>query len=163
MANQPTLPATFRNDKAVGLRVGMLFFIAILGGFSYAFLRQEHGLSGLFTHHPYGLLIFLTLWVAFIGCLAYACLQPRIVVTVTADSILTREIWLWRSARDRRYKKTDAFVPPLEHTVDDEGGHNYACTMRLPDRFLTVAEGHHEESIKAVRARLLAALAAGNP
>ena len=139
-------PAVFRNNGDVGLRLAILPFVALLGWLTYVAKSGLDLIMGAF------LLFIIVLF-------AMACIRPRLVVTVSADGVLTREIWLWRLKRERRYAKAAASVPPLEESVDDEGGSSFTCTLRLPNRLLTVAKGSREQ-VEAVRARLLAALAA---
>jgi len=152
-------PAVLRNNSVVGMRLVMPLFIVVFGWITYGLARQE-------INNPSGplvdggcVLINGAIWLFIIVATAKAYIQPRLKVTVSADGVLTREIWLWRPKRERRYAKADAFVPHLEESIDDERASTFKCTLWLPNRVLTIAEGNRT-TVEETRTRLLAALAA---
>jgi len=153
---QPNEPVVIRNNAMIGIRAFMVLWDVLLGGFTYFFERQERHDPHL---HPAGQSILgLLLLFGIIGTF-WCFTRPRTVVTAAAGSMLVREIWLWRRARERRYAAADVFVPHLEVDEDTDGGPYFKCRVWLPKgRMLTVSEGFKQSEVEADRRRLLAVL-----
>jgi hypothetical protein len=106
-----------------------------------------------FSGHPG----WVVVWLLFIGAAVWALLCPRVVLTISRDGVVVREIWLWHS-RESRHAKTEISVPEIREAGDDD----YRCRLRLSDgRHVTVGSSASRKDVEELRASLLAALRPG--
>lgn len=150
-------PATVvSNNMAIALWIFMAVWLAMLGCFTYVFVRDgsppEVGAFGV------PLLAFF--WLGGFGAGAWAFRQPLIRVSVSTAGVVTRERWPWR-ARERRFEAAALAAPAVVAEKDSDGDPYFKCLLTLPGgEILTVAEAHSRPAVEDVQRRLAAALAA---
>lgn len=154
--SQPPHSVVISNNKAVILWVFMAVWLAMLGCFTYIFVRD----GGIPQVGMFGAPLIGFFWLCGLGCAGWAFSHPRIRVTISPRGVVTRESWAWR-VHERRYHASALSVPEVVVGTDSDGDPYFKCLLARPDGDpLTVAEAHARPAVEAVRLRLLSALRA---
>jgi hypothetical protein len=149
-------PVVIRNNTAIFLWGFMAVWMAMLGCFTYIFLRD----GGIPQVGMFGAPLMAFFWLCGLGATGWALSHPLIRVTVSARGVVARERWLWRT-RERHYRAGRVAVPEIVARTDSEGDPYFICLLALPDgEPLAVAEAHMRPAVETVRQRLLSALGA---
>jgi len=152
----PRQPVVVRNNTAVFLWGFMAVWMAMLGCFTYIFVRD----GGIPQVGMFGPPLIAFFWLCGLGATGWAFSHPLIRVTISPREVVVRERWPWR-VRERRYRLGQVAVPDIVAGTDSEGDPYFKCMLALPDGDpLPVAEAHGRPQVEAVRLRLLSALGA---
>ena len=154
----PRQSVVVRNNTAIFPWAFMAVWMAMLGCFTYIFLRD----GGIPQVGMFGAPLLAFFWLCGFGATGWALSHPLIRVTVSPRGVVVRKQWLWR-ARERNYRVSQVAVPEIVAGTDSEGDPYFKCLLMLPDGDpLPVAEAHGRPAVEAVRQRLLSALGAAS-